>query len=141
MAARTTYTRQQQDRQKKMEEWLKDREKQARKSKKPLPEEENPYEFTWLEVAVKPSGGIDPNQNATFTFSEPIARVDTTKLHFCQKVDSTLVEVPYLFLPDEVNPRVYTLYAEWEPKATYQLTCDSLAFTGPGGGALPLPAR
>ena len=130
MAARTTYTRQQQDRQKKMEEWLKDREKQARKSKKPLPEEENPYEFTWLEASVKPSGSIDPNQNATFTFSEPIARVDTTKLHFCRKVDSTLVEVPYLFLPDEVNPRVYTLYAEWEPKATYQLTCDSLAFTG-----------
>ena len=130
VAARLTYAKQLQERQKKIEEWQKDREKLAKKSKRPLPEEENPYEFSWLEVSIKPGGSIDPNQNIYFTFSEPVAQVDTTKLHFYQKVDSNLVEVPYLFLPDEINPKVYILYAEWEPKASYQLTCDSLAITG-----------
>lgn len=129
VTARSTHARLEQERMKKIEEWQKDREKRAKKAKTPLPEEENPYEHTFLEVTIRPSGSIDPNQNVTFTFTEPIAQVDTTCLHFYQKVDSNMVEVPYLFLPDGVNPRVYTLYAEWEPKTTYQMLCDSLAFT------------
>lgn len=129
MAARNTHAKLEKERLKKIEEWQKDREKQAKKNKTPLKDEPNPYEVVFLEASIRPSGAIDPNQNVTYRFDEPIARVDTTKLHFYQKVDSNLVDVPYLFLPDSLNPRVYTLYAEWMPNTVYQMVCDSLAFT------------
>ncbi len=130
ISPKTTHTKLEKERIKKSEEWEKDRQKKQRKSKEPLLFEENPFERIYMETQVKPGGTIDPNQNVSLTFSEPIARVDTTRLHFYQKIDSNMVEVPYLFLPDACNPRRYTLYAEWEPKATYVFQTDSTAFVG-----------
>lgn len=130
ISPKTTHAKLEKERIKKSEEWEKDRQKKQRKSKEPLLYEENPFECVYMETQVKPGGTIDPNQNVSLTFSEPIARVDTTRLHFYQKIDSNMVEVPYLFLPDAYNPRRYTLYAEWEPKATYIFQTDSTAFVG-----------
>ncbi|MCF0199114.1 MAG: Ig-like domain-containing protein [Bacteroidaceae bacterium] len=127
---KTSYAKQQKERQKKIEEWEKDREKKMKRAKEPLPPEKNPYLETFLEVAVKPSGSIDPNQNVTFTFSEPISALDSSLVHFFQKVDSQYVDCPYLLLPVEGELRQYCLYAEWEPKAQYLFEADSLAFKG-----------
>lgn len=125
-----THAKLEKDRQKNIADWLKDREKKQKRSETPLPPEENPYEVTYLEAQVKPGGSLDPNQNVTITFSQPIEAFDTTAIRFVQKVDSLFEPRPYLFLPDSVNRRLFTLYAEWEPKATYQLVIDSLAFRG-----------
>lgn len=128
LTPKTTHAKIEKERLKNSENWEKERQKKLRKAKEPLPYEENPYEHTYMEMQLKPGTSIDPNQNVRLLFSEPLQWADTTRVHFMQKVDSNLVEVPYLFLPDEDNPRSYTLYAEWQPKATYQLSLDSTAF-------------
>lgn len=130
MVPKQTHAKLEKERQKKIEEWLKDREKKQKRSTTPLPEEENPYEVTFLDCQLKPGGSMDPNQNVTLTFSQPIAYLDTTAVKFVEKVDSNLIPRPYLLLPDSLNKRKYTLYAEWQPKSTYQLVIDSMAFRG-----------
>ena len=116
------------EKQKQIDDWNKEREKRQKKSKEPLPPEENPYEKTWLEISAKPTGTLDPNQNMRFTAKEPLAKVDTSLIHFTMKQDTTWVEAPYLFLPVEHDLRSYMLYAEWEPEKQYRFEADSAAF-------------
>lgn len=130
LVPKQTHARLEKERQKNIADWMKDREKRQKRSQEPLPPEENPYEVTYLDVQVKPSGSLDPNQNVSLLFSQPIAYMDTSAVKFVEKVDSNYVPRPYLLLQDSINKRRYTLYAEWEPKASYQLVIDSLAFTG-----------
>lgn len=130
LSPKQTHARIEKERLKQAAEWQKDREKKMKKATEPLPYEENPYEHSYMDLTIKPGGTLDPNQNIDFLFGEPLARIDSTKLHFYQKIDSDLVPKPYVFLPDEANPRRCTLYAEWEPKATYTFLADSMAFVG-----------
>ena len=111
-----------------MEKWEKERQKILKKGGMP-PEGDSPL-AKYLEATVKPNGSVDPNQIVTVTFNEPIVKVDTAAIHFRQKVDSVYHDVPYYFFQDEDNPRLYTLVAEWEPKASYEFTADSAAFVG-----------
>ena len=120
---------------KKIEEWNKEREKKIKKAKKPLPHEENPYTKTFLEVSCKPTGALDPNQNPRFTAKEPLAKVDTTKIHFYIKQDSDWIPAPFLFLPSNNDKKVYTLYAEWDSKEKYKFSADSCAFTSVMGNS------
>ena len=130
LVPRQTQARRLVERQKKMEEWDKERAKEIRRSKKPLPPAENPHERDFLEVQVRPGGSIDPNQNPTLTFNQPISRMDSARLHLSVKVDSTYQPEPFLLLPVEGKLRQYTLYAEWQPAKTYRFEADSLAFEG-----------
>lgn len=122
-----THEKQWKEQYKKIEEWEKDRAKRQKKSKEPLPEEENPYVKTFIAISSKPSGSIDPNQNVKFSFSEPLACLDSTKLHFYMKQDTDWVPIPYLFIPEK-NSSDHVLYAEWEPKQQYKFEADSAAF-------------
>ena len=115
--------------QKKIQDWNKAREKRMKKSKEPLPFEANPYEKTFLDVSAKPSSSLDPNQNVRYVAKQPIASVDTTKMHLYIKVDTNWVPEPFLFLPDR-DVKSYTLYAEWEQKRQYRFTIDSTAIVG-----------
>ena len=117
------------EKEKKIEEWQKAREKRAKKSKEPLPPEENPYTKTLLDVSVKPSGNIDPNQNIRYTAKEPIASVDTSHMRFFVKVDTIWQPEPFLFLPER-DVKSYTLYAEWEENRQYRFEVDSAAIIG-----------
>ena len=117
------------DREKQIQDWQKQREKRQKKSKEPLPPEENPYEKSYMELSVKPSGSLDPNQNPRFTSKQPIASVDTTRMHLYKKQDSLWLPEPFLFLPDR-DVKSYTLYAEWEQKARYSFAIDSAAIVG-----------
>lgn len=125
-----THAKLMKEKQKNIEEWQKSREKRQKRSKDPLPPEENPYEKTYMEGQVRPGASIDPNQNIVITFPQPIASFDSTAVTFKHKVDTLFLPCPYLILPDSINPRRYTLYAEWEPKGIYQLHIDSMAFRG-----------
>lgn len=128
LVPKETHAKLEKERLKKSEEWLKDFEKRLKKSKGTLTYEENPYEHTYLNVEVKPGGSIDPNQFVTITFNEPLQHLDSTKIHFYQKVDSNLVDEPFIFQRLEGQLRTYKLYAEWKPKTQYMLLTDSAAF-------------
>lgn len=124
---KNTHAKRRKEQLEKIEEWNKARAKKLKKAKEPLPPEENPYEHTYLEIGFKPSGSIDPNQNVLVTCKEPLASVDTTKLHFYIKQDSDWLPAPFLFLPEK-NKSSYKLYAEWDFKQQYRFVADSAAF-------------
>ena len=128
LVAKSTHEKLEKERIKKSEEWVKAREKKIKRAKEPLPYEENPFEVTYMTVQIKPSGALDPDQNITITFSEPISQVDTSRIQFYQVIDSDYVPKPYLFEPVEGTVRQYRLYAEWEPQQKYRLVADSLTF-------------
>ncbi len=87
----------------------------------PMPEEA--YEMKWSSTS-----GLAPDKNIDISFNEPIAYLDTSKVHFAMKVDSLYEPAPYLIEPIEGRVNAYRFYAEWEPDSTYMLTLDSAAF-------------
>lgn len=128
LVAKTTFAKQEKERQQQSEEWLKDREKKIKKGRTVDLSEENPYETIYATVQLTPNGSINPSQNITFTFNEPIAAVDTSRIRFMRKVDSLYLPEPFLFEPLPGNRRQYRLYAEWEPGNKYRFQADSLTF-------------
>ena len=128
LVAKMTHEKLEKERIKKSEEWVKAREKKIKRAKEALPNEENPFEVTYMSIQTKPSGSLDPNQNVTFTFSEPISKVDTSRIHFYHVIDSNYIPIPYLFEPVPGAVRQYRLYAEWEPEQRYRFEADSLTF-------------
>lgn len=126
---KVTHEKQMKEKQKQIDDWQKDFDKRARRSKEPLPPEENPYLTTWLESQIKPGNSIAPNQPITITFNEPIERFDTATVHFDMKVDSDYVSQKYRLLPVKGDMRSYRFYAQWEAGAQYRLKVDSLAFS------------
>ena len=128
-APKVTWQKILKEKEKNIQEWQKQREKKLKKSKTPLPPEDNPYDITFLDISAKPTGSMDPNQNIRFLSKQPIASADTTKMHLYRKQDSLWLPEPFLFLPDR-DIKSYTLYAEWEQKCQYRFTVDSAAIVG-----------
>ncbi|MBO7119822.1 MAG: Ig-like domain-containing protein [Bacteroidaceae bacterium] len=128
-APKLTWAKISKEKEKKVQEWQKQREKRLKRSKEPLPMEENPFEKTYLDISAKPSSSLDPNQNVRYIAKQPIAKVDTTRMHLYIKQDSFWIPEPFLFLPDR-DVKTYTLYAEWEQKRQYRFTIDSAAVVG-----------
>ena len=126
---KTTREKQLKELAKKNEEWEKE-QKKKRKKNPLLPPEENPNLITWLTIECKPAGSLDPNQVPTFTFSEPIAPIDTAAVHFKIKVDSLWEDAPFRFEPVEGSPRRYQLFAEWDLEQQYSFEIDSAAVKG-----------
>lgn len=129
LAPKVTRARQLKELRDKIEAWEKEQKKKRRRNKDTTRTAENPFLHQYLECSFYPGGSIDPDQNITVTFNEPLSRIDTTALHFYQRVDTNWVEAPFLFLPVEGALRKYRLYAEWRPKQQYKFETDSLAFT------------
>jgi hypothetical protein len=130
LVARTGWAKIRDEKQKKIDEWNKEREKKIKKSKKPLPPEQNPYEQDFLDVKISPTGALDPNRNVMIQSSEPISSIDTARIHLYVVRDSNLYEEAYLLLPTPHKARSYTLYAEWQPDYKYAVAVDSAAITG-----------
>ncbi|MCD7720797.1 MAG: Ig-like domain-containing protein [Prevotellaceae bacterium] len=130
LVAKMPHSKVQKQRQKQIDDWNKQHEKRIKKGKDPdAINEVNPFETVFLESKLSPGTSLAPNQNLTIAFNEPIAEVDTSKIHFYQVVDSQYVDEPYLLLPVEDNIKAYRLYAEWQSATAYQFVADSLAFT------------
>ena len=136
LVAKTTYAKQERERRKQSEDWQKQHEKQLKKGRD-VGKEKNPYETIFMTQQMRPGGAIDPNQNITITFSEPIEKIDTSRIHFSIKVDSLYQPEPYILQPVPGQVRQYRLYAEWEPEARYRLEADSLTFLGVLGHYAP----
>lgn len=130
MVARTGWGKIWGEKQKQIEAWNKDREKRAKRSKTPLPPEQNPYEVDFLNLKITPTGGMDPNKNVTIRVNEPISAIDTSMVHFYLHRDSNIYREPFLLLPTPYDAKSYTLYAEWKPDQKYSIVVDSLAIKG-----------
>lgn len=132
LVPKRTYARIQKELQKQLEDWNKKEEKRRKKAGEAAFKPQEPdFLTTWLTMQTKGKTTLppDPNRHITIEFSEPVATIDTTKLHMAVKVDSLYRPVPFLFLPADGNNRRFLLYADWEAKQSYRFTADSLAFT------------
>lgn len=130
MVARNSWAKIREEKQRRIDDWVKEREKRAKRSKTPLPPEQNPYEVDFLELRITPTGALDPNKNIQIKVNEPISAMDTTKVHLYLQRDSNLYKEPFLLLPTPNDAKSYTLYAEWKPELKYSIVVDSLAITG-----------
>ncbi len=110
------------------EEKSKDKKKKEKRAKikdedieiPPMPEQ-------FLEVRVTPAT-LDPDNNITFIFNEPIDSVDETKLKFYTKKDTVQYPEKYVFRRVESKQNQYRLYASWHPDSTYFVECDTGMF-------------
>lgn len=84
----------------------------------------------FLAMNVDAPSAFDIYRNIDLSFDEPVANIDTAAIHIEVKVDSLWQAVPFLFRADSLAPRKYQVLAEWQPEQEYQLSIDSLAFTG-----------
>ncbi len=105
-------------------------EKEQNKRKKKGLSYETEYPVPPLEVALKPTGSVAPNENLLFQVKEPLERIDTSKIHLYLQQDSAYVEVPYLLRPVGNSLMACRMLAEWRPLQQYRLVADSAAFTG-----------
>lgn len=71
---------------------------------------------------------INPDQNLTFTFKEPVDTAFTDLFHLTEVIDSLREERPFLLRRKEGTVNAYVLYAEWQPDSRYELLVDSAAF-------------
>lgn len=130
LVARNGWQKLKAEKQKKIDAWVKDREKRAKRSKTPLPPENNPYEVDFLDIRITPAGALDPNKNILIKVNEPISAIDTAKVHLYLQRDSNLYPEPFLLMPTPNDAKSYTLYAEWQPEFKYSVLVDSMAITG-----------
>ena len=130
LVARNSWAKINSERQKKIDDWYKEREKRAKKSKTPLQPEQNPHEQYFMDLKVSPTGALDPNKNIVITADQPISAIDTSRIHLYLQRDSNIYKEPYLLVPHQYDSKVYTLYAEWQPDVKYSITVDSAAVTG-----------
>ncbi len=135
LVARNSWEKIRTEKQKKIDDWNKEREKRAKRSKTPLPPEQNPHEQDFLDLRIAPIGALDPNKNVTIKINEPISAIDTAKVHLYMQRDSNLYKEPFILLPTPNDAKSYTLYAEWKPELKYSVVIDSMAITGVMGHA------
>lgn len=78
--------------------------------------------------------GITPAENIRLEFEEPLARVDTARLHFQLMVNDTLGTAAPMRLKSPPGVALEcTVMGEWRYGQKYTLTADSAAFTGLSG--------
>lgn len=121
--SKLTYAKRQKQKDEAYKKWQKEQEKNKKKNR-PYQTE---YPVEKLEIRVKGSGSLAPNENITLSLQEPIKTIDTTMIHLELKQDSTFIPAPYKLKQQENNIMNYTLYAEWRPMQEYRLVIDSAA--------------
>lgn len=116
-----------------------EQEKKWKKEQEKLKKKNQPYQTHMpvppFELKLTGSTTIAPDENLTLVGKEPIASIDTTKIHLQLRIDSTYHEAGYLLKPHPLSLFRATLYAEWRPQQEYQLVLDSAAFTNIYGQA------
>ena len=109
-----------------------EQEKKWKKEQERLKKKNQPYQTRMpvapFELKLTGTTTIAPDENLTLVGKEPIASIDTTKIHLQLRIDSTYHEAGYLLKPHPLSLFRATLYAEWRPRQEYQLVIDSAAF-------------
>lgn len=111
--------------------WNKDGEseqKKKRRGRKNEEEEEEKIEF--LKMNVQAPSAMDVYGQVTISFEEPGWSYDREAIHLKHKVDTLWYDVPFEIEEDSLDIKKMILYTEWEPEVEYELSIDSLGFTG-----------
>ena len=70
---------------------------------------------------------LDPDANPVFRVDQPVAVLDTSRIHFFQMSDSLRLPRPYIIRQVNNNPGSYYFFAEWEPDSVYEIAVDTSA--------------
>jgi len=84
----------------------------------------------FLPMEVYAPSSMDIYDYLSLTFQEPIVSVDTAALHLRQKVDTVFVDIPFDFMQDSIDKKVFNIFADFEAEGSYTLEVDSAAATG-----------
>ncbi len=128
---RVTHARQQKWADEAYKKWKKEQDK-LKKRGLPYLTEQPP---TPLEMDQHAVSTLAPNENLSFVMKEPLALVDSNKIHLYLRVDSVAKEASFIFRQDGSSIMKYKLYGEWRPQQQYTLVIDSAAFVGIYGHA------
>ena len=123
LLSKQTYAKRQKQKDEAYKNWEKEQEKLKKKNR--------PYQTSFptplLNIRVTGGGSHAPNENVGLSVQEPIESIDTSKIHFELKVDTTFEPAPYVLKQNKNNIMEYVLYAEWRPLQEYHLVIDSAA--------------
>ena len=106
------------------------KEKERKKRRKKGEEEEDKPGTEFLPVDVYAPSAMDIYDYLTVSFTEPIARIDTSAFHLKQKVDTLWNDIPFDFQQDTADIKKYNIFADWEPGESYTFEIDSTAIHG-----------
>ena len=125
LVPRTTFAKRLTEKTKELEKWEKQRERRHKRGD--YTDEKPPVPF--LPTQLPTDRTISPAQNLTLKFEQPLARLDTARIHLRLKVDSTFREAPFELdsLPGNLLAR--RLRAEWRPGQQYELHLEAGALT------------
>jgi hypothetical protein len=98
-------------------------------TKKKKGEEDTPPPPPTLSVQITPAARMEIQDNLVFTFPEPITGLPDSLIRLEEQApkDTLFKPKPFLLQADTLNPRRFTLRAEWNPGYTYTLHVDSAA--------------
>lgn len=115
---------------KELEKERKEREKELEKKRKKG--DADTIQTVFLPVDVYAPSSMDVYDYLTFTFKEPLSRIDTTSIHLRQKVDTLWEDRAFTLQRDSLDHKIYNLYPaeDWLFDGTYSLEIDSIAFHG-----------
>lgn len=125
MVSRTSYAKTMQALKENMEQWQKRRDRAAKRGKKF--NERQPRQ--WIKMRYSARGNIAPDENVGIQVNEPLAMVDTSRIHLKLAVDSLWEDRPMIISRDSASLLSYTVYGEWRNGQKYKLLIDSAAFT------------
>ncbi len=86
----------------------------------PMPEEFLNMKFSTVT--------LDPLQNIDIVFEEPIDTAHIDKINFFQRVDSLREPREFILRRQPNSTKIFRLYAEWEPGASYDVEIDTGIF-------------
>lgn len=107
---------------KELEDWMKKQEKLKKKGEA----YDSIMPVKSLDMKIDAPSQLDPDKNITFTFTTPLAKVDTAGIHLYSKHDTLWYKAPFEF--DSIGNRKYEFRGEWRPDIEYSLEVDSAAF-------------
>lgn len=103
------------------------REKEMKVKRDKEEEDEKPPGLQF-STTPKKNSNLEKEKDFEFAFAEPLARFDTSLIHFYLAQDTNQVKVNYSILKDSAKVRGYHLKAKWEADIQYTLLADDSAF-------------
>lgn len=86
-----------------------------------------PKEF--LEVSFNTGAKMDLNKVLQVSFKEPVYGVDAAHFRIKELIDTLYYDMDFELEPDTLNPRLFRIYAEWQPKGKYKICIDSASIS------------
>lgn len=123
LVPRLTFDRRAKNREADLQKWEKAREKRHRRGD--YSQEIPPTQRLDIKMTSPPT--FAPDRNLRIAFSEPLARVDTSRIHLMLKIDSLFTEVPWLMdsVAHDILARQFR--ADWRPGQDYRIVFDTIA--------------